>query len=243
MLNFDTSLDWIVFFIEILGVISFASSGAIVAIRKKADIIGILILTLIEVFGGGVLRDLIINKGAPHLFWDIEYFYLAGVAIIVSFIWFFIGYFNKSASFIEKHRHDMWIYVLDAVGVAIFCVAGCKTAYKGIDPKFSTFGSYVFIIFLGVVSGVCGGIFRDICIGEIPKAFKKHFYITPAVIGTLIYAILYVNGVNELFITLACSLLIIVLRTLAIIFKWNIPAAKAYNELVQEHEGIKEIKK
>lgn len=240
MLNFDTSLDWIVFAIEILGVISFASSGAIVAIRKKADIVGILILTLIEVFGGGVLRDLIINKGAPHLFWDTEYFYLAGVAIIVSFIWFFIGYFKKSAGFIEKHRHDMWIYILDAVGVAIFCVSGCKTAYKGIDPKFTEFARYVFIVFLGVVSGVCGGIFRDICIGEIPKAFKKHFYITPALIGTIIYAILYVHEVNELLITLLCASLIIVLRIFAIIYKWNMPAAKAYNELREEHEGIKE---
>lgn len=234
----NTPLDIILFVIEILGCVAFATAGAFKAIRKRADILGVIILTLIEVFGGGLLRDLIISQGVPHLFWDPEYLVFLGVSTTVTIIWFMVAYFRKSAPFIEKHRHDFWIYALDAVGIAVFCVAGVRVAYASLESFAITnvIGKYFYLIFLGVTTGVGGGMFRDIFVNEIPMVFKKHFYMTPCILGTTAFAIMYdLLPSKFLILSVSVSLLIIIgLRIIATIFKWNLPYAKGYNDSTDE---------
>ena len=236
LLHFDSNIDVILFIIQMIGCISFATSGAITALRKKVDILGVWILTLIGIFGGGLLRDLIINNGPPHIFWDSQYLILALAAIIISTIWFFIAYYKKTVFIIDIHAHDLWIYVIDALGTAIFCIYGVKEAYNAIPVDASLFGKYVFVISLGVISGVGGRMFRDVFIGEIPIIFKKHFYITPSIIGSTIYAILYSLNINDIFSICISIGSVVVLRSLASIYRWNLPSAKAYNMLLDEKE-------
>ena len=144
MLEFSSAFDLIIFIIEILGCISFATSGAIKAIRSKTDILGVWVLTLIETFGGGLIRDLIISEYPPLIFWNKEYHIMALVIIVVSLFWFIIGYNKKSASIIEKHRHDRWIYYIDAIGIAAFCVSGLKIASEHIPLSAGRIGSNIF---------------------------------------------------------------------------------------------------
>ena len=237
MITFTSPLDIILFIIEIVACVSFATSGAITALRKKADILGVIILTLIEVFGGGLLRDLILQKGAPHIFWDPEYFILAAVTMVIAIFWFILAYFKKSAKFVEKHRHDFWIYLLDAIGIGVFCIAGVKTSLAVMDPSYQMISKIIFLTSLGVITGVCGGMFRDVFVGEIPMVFKKKFYMTPCILGTFIY-VLYMllspdTSLEILFILLSLAV-IVGLRVLAVIFQWNLPVARGYNQMVEE---------
>ncbi len=236
MFDFKSSIDVVLYVIEILGVISFATSGAITAIRKKADILGVFILTLISIFGGGLLRDLIIGI-RPHIFYDQEYLFLALIGILVALAWFIVAYNKKTAPIIEKHRHDAWIFFLDAIGIGVFCVYGVQVAYNHLPTEnINIVGTYVYLTTLGVITGVCGGMFRDIFLGTIPMVFKKHFYMTPCIIGSLVYALLYTNKVNQFLAIFISVGLITALRTLATIYKWNLPSAKAYNELVENKD-------
>ena len=246
-MKFNSPIDIALFIIEIIGCISFATSGAFKAIRKKADVIGVVFLTLIEVFGGGLIRDLIISQNAPHIFWDPEYLILSAISVTLSLMWFIIAYVKKSAWFIEKHRHDYWIYVLDAVGIAVFCVCGCRIANASLATQTmikssNVLGTYSYVIALGVISGVGGGMFRDIFVNEIPMIFRKYFYIIPCIIGSAVFTIMD-KQLGEKFIILSVivGLVIIVgLRMFAIIFKWNLPPAKGYIEALKEDESNKE---
>lgn len=236
LLKFNSNIDVILYIIEVIGCISFSSSGAIKAIRKKTDILGVWILTLIEIFGGGLLRDLIISNGPPHIFWDEEYLSLALISLIITTIWFLIGYFKKTSVIIDTHRHDFWIYILDAIGMSVFVIYGVQIAYNNLPNDISFIGTYVYVITLGVISGVGGGMFRDLFVGEIPMVFKKHFYMTPCIIGALIYSLLYINNVNTILSIIIGICIITILRFFAIVYKWNLPSAKGYNLLVVERE-------
>ncbi|MGN1295124.1 MAG: trimeric intracellular cation channel family protein [Bacilli bacterium] len=232
MIHFDGPLSLGIFIVEILGCISFATSGAITAIRKKADYVGVIVLTLIEIFGGGLLRDLILNQGVPHIFYDPEYLFLALLSIIIASIWFIIAYFRRSAGIIDRHRHDKWIYIVDAIGVSVFCIAGCQFANNVIVEGITIEGKYTLCICSGVITGVCGGMCRDVFVGEIPMVFKKHFYMIPCLLGCLIYVVMAFNGCNDFIAMIVGVLTIITLRTLATIYKWNLPSAKGYDELI-----------
>ncbi len=238
-MGFTSTLDVIIYIIEIIGVVSFASSGAITAIRKKNDILGVWLSTSIAIFGGGLLRDLIISNGPPHIFWDLQYLVLLGISIFISSIWFIIASIKKTASFIEKHRHDFWIYGLDAIGIAVFCCTGLQVAYSNIPENITTFGRYFYLISLGVISGVGGGMFRDVFLGNIPMVFTKHFYMTPCILGTTIYALIY-KRCDDILSIVICTVIITTLRVLATIYKWNMPRANAYNELVNIEHDLKE---
>ncbi len=242
MISFKTPIDVVLFIAEIIACISFATSGAITALRKKTDLLGVWILTLIEVFGGGLLRDLILNKGAPHIFWDPEYLWLAALVIAISTVCFVLACLPKTAKYLEDHRHAFWIYALDAIGISVFSVAGAKTAFYALPEEIGAFETYVFCVCLGVITGVGGGMFRDVFVGEIPSVFKKHFYMMPCIIGTTIYAAFLINDWGDSYgivgVALSCAV-IITLRILATLFQWNLPRAKAFNTIMEEESKNK----
>lgn len=237
MITFSSPIEIILFVIEVIGCISFATSSAITALRKKADLLGVWILTLVSVFGGGLLRDLILHHDVPHIFWDPEYLWLALISLVISTVCFVLACIPKTAKGLEHHRHDFWIYAVDAIGVSVFCVAGAKLAYSALPSSIGVFETYLFCTSLGVITGVCGGMFRDVFLGEIPMVFKKKFYMMPCIIGTAIYVVFFLNHWGDSYGIIATGigcLVIIGLRILAIIFKWNMPVAKAFNTVVEE---------
>ena len=220
------------FLIEAIGTIAFASSGAMTAIRKRLDLLGIIILGETTAVGGGMLRDILLGRVPPSLFINPVYVIMAFVTVLILF---FIIRFNQqimTGPYIVAYEKIMNIF--DAVGLAAFTVTGIDTA------AMAGYGEYHFLsIFLGVLTGVGGGVLRDIMAGQTPYILKKHVYACASLAGAIFYV--YLSGAlgsNAAMVTGA--LLVIAIRLLATKYCWDLPKATAEtspNDLPLRHCG------
>lgn len=204
--------DMIIFAFEIVGVIAFAISGALVGIEKKMDILGISILGLLVACGGGVIRDLVLGITPPMTFRNPIY---ATIAILTSIaVFIYVTNVPKKAN---NKAKDKLMLIMDAIGLGIFTVMGINTAYTQ-EQDYSWF----LLIFVGVITGVGGGILRDIMAGDRPYVFVKHFYASASIIGAIVYVIIlpYLGTVTSMFVGTG---VIIVLRILAAKYRWSLP--------------------
>ncbi|MBQ7444340.1 MAG: trimeric intracellular cation channel family protein [Clostridia bacterium] len=200
--------------IELFGVAAFAISGALVAIEKKMDLFGVAILGFVTATGGGVLRDLILGITPPMTFRDPSF---AIVALVTSLI-MFIPWVRRIHGKAQKVR-DWMLLVVDSLGLGTFAVVGMGYA---IDAGY---GDNVFLlIFVGVVTSIGGGIFRDIMAGNRPYVFVKHFYATAALIGCIVFVLMRLWA-GEIVATIVGASVIFVLRILAAVFRWKLPVA------------------
>lgn len=207
------------FLIEAIGTIAFASSGAMTAIRKRLDLLGIIILGETTAVGVGMLRDILLGRVPPSLFINPVYVIMAFVTVLILF---FIIRFNQqimTGPYIVAYEKIMNIF--DAVGLAAFTVTGIDTA------AMAGYGEYHFLsIFLGVLTGVGGGVLRDIMAGQTPYILKKHVYACASLAGAIFYV--YLSGAlgsNAAMVTGA--LLVIAIRLLATKYCWDLPKATA----------------
>jgi uncharacterized membrane protein YeiH len=205
------------FFIEVIGTIAFASSGAMVAIKKQLDLLGVIVLGVTTAVGGGMLRDIIIGNVPPALFKDPIYVLLAFITVMLLFIIVRLNQKILDGRSIETYEKVMNIF--DAIGLGAFTVVGIDTAVL------SGYGDYHFlIIFLGVITGVGGGILRDIMAGQTPYVLRKHIYACASIVGAILYAWLlnYIDG-NIAMLIGACS--VVLIRLMATHFCWDLPTA------------------
>lgn len=193
--------------LEILGTIAFAISGAMVAAEKKMDILGVVILGVTTAIGGGIIRDLLLGTTPPTSLKNPLY---AFVAIAVSFL-VFLPTVRKKINI-----NNMILIVIDALGLGTFTVLGFETA-AGCSNVFLQ-------IFLGVLTGVGGGVLRDLFASEKPMIFVKHFYAAASLIGAVICAILYPKKKETAMILGIVT--IVIIRILAAKFKWHLPKVK-----------------
>lgn len=208
------------FFVEAIGTIAFASSGAMVAIKKQLDLLGVVVLGVTTAVGGGMLRDIIIGNVPPALFKDPVYVMLAFATVLLLFAVVRMNQRFLDSRSIETYEKVMNIF--DAIGLGAFTVVGIDTAVL------SGYGDYDFlVIFLGVITGVGGGILRDIMAGQTPYVLRKHIYACASIAGALLYAGLMdiING-NLAMLTGACT--VILIRLLATHFCWNLPTATGH---------------
>lgn len=163
-----TALDW-------LGVVVFAVTGALVASRKQMDIVGFALLGAATGIGGGTLRDLLL--GVP-VFWVQQPAYLLA-CVAASALVFFTAHIPQS-----RYRALLW---LDAVGLALFAVAGAeKAALAGAGG--------VVAVAMGVVTASFGGIIRDLLGGEMPVILSREIYVTAALCGAAAFVLLAMLG-------------------------------------------------
>ncbi|WP_331667128.1 trimeric intracellular cation channel family protein, partial [Lacrimispora sp.] len=205
------------FFIEVVGTIAFASSGAMVAIKKQLDLLGVIVLGVTTAVGGGMLRDIIIGNVPPALFKDPIYVLLAFITVMLLFIIVRLNQKILDGRSLETYEKVMNIF--DAIGLGAFTVVGIDTAVL------SGYGDYHFlIIFLGVITGVGGGILRDIMAGQTPYVLRKHIYACASIAGAILYAWLmnFMDG-NIAMLTGACS--VVLIRLMATRYCWNLPTA------------------
>lgn len=208
-------MDIALLILEIVGTIAFAVSGALVAIKAKNDIFGVILLGCITAFGGGIIRDIIIGKLPPSIF---SRSYMALIAVVVSIVVFVISYINrhKFTEFKKKIEHINNFF--DAVGLAAFSVMGTEVAFaNGLEDK-------IFLsITLGLLTGVGGGVIRDVLVNDIPYILKKHVYALVSIAGSGLYFVLrlYVN-IPIISITVPV-VTIVILRMLAAKYRWGLP--------------------
>lgn len=205
------------FVVEIIGTIAFASSGAMVAIRQQLDLLGVVVLGVTTAVGGGMLRDILLSNVPPNLFLNPVYVSTAFITVILLFCIVRMNQRILESRYIASYEKVMNIF--DAIGLAAFTVTGIDTA------MIAGYGDYRFLsVFLGVLTGVGGGVLRDIMAGQTPYILRKHVYACASLAGALCYVFLDdFIGNNAALITGAC--LIVLIRILATRYCWNLPSA------------------
>ena len=200
---------------ELFGTVSFAVSGALVAISCGLDLFGVLTVGTITAVGGGIIRDVIIGQIPPAIFQNPEILLLAIVTALVVFLIAFIN--SKRIDDIHKKIDGLNIF-FDAVGLAAFSVTGvevtCAAGYSGNE---------VLAITMGVITGVGGGVLRDVLVNEKPYILVKHIYAVASLLGSVIYYVVGIVFGYQLIGTLASVLITIAIRLLAAHFRWNLP--------------------
>ncbi len=205
------------FMVEMIGTVAFACSGAMVAIKKNLDLLGVIVLGVTTAVGGGMLRDLMIGINPPTLFVNPVYVMMAFLSVMVLFL--IVKYGRVSIEMMESLWYERVMNLMDAVGLGAFTVVGIDSAVN------AGFGEYRFLmIFLGVITGVGGGILRDIMAGVTPAVLKKHVYACASLAGALSYVGL-MNVLDNDWDMILSALLVVVIRVLARHYKWNLPRA------------------
>lgn len=227
--------------IEIIGVISFAVAGAIVAIDKETDIFGVVFLSLITCFGGGIIRDITIGKHPPVFFRELKYQVLLG-ACVALLVFTLASLFKKHYVKQEHIVLDINNYI-DALAIGIFSVSGVQTCLEFFGKDGGRAG-FLLCATLGMMSAVGGGMIRDLILRDIPFILRKRVYALAALIGASLYYVLVVeifpnNMIAEVISQVGCILLVVLIRILATKLKWNLPKAIKFSEL-REEEGTKE---
>lgn len=207
----------ILFMIEMVGTVAFAFSGALVAIERKLDLLGIIVLGELTAIGGGILRDLILGKTPPGTFRKPIY---AEVALLTCLLVFAAIRCNRELlTKAKKQAFDFIMNLCDAVGLGAFTVVGMNTAIT------AGFGDNVFLtVLMGVMTGVGGGLLRDICSLRVPVILSKHVYACASLLGALVYLLCYEQLPNG-FSMLAAMASVVLIRMLASKYKWNLPRA------------------
>ena len=208
-------------FIEILGVIAFSISGAMIAIRRKTDLFGVILLAIITAHGGGLTRDVIFSFSPPAIF-GLKWYIL--ICVIVAIIVFLFAR-KFSHTYLEnelriEHIND----IFDALGLGVFAVIGVKVA---IEHGHSN--DALICITCGLLTGICGGMLRDVLTNNTPFVLVKRIYAVAALLGASVYYVLYVYGsaihINETFAIIVGVAVTFIIRILAMTFKWNMPIA------------------
>lgn len=221
-------MDIFITIIQYVGAVSFTISATIYAIHKRTDIIGALVFSLLTCFGGGVIRDIAIGQLPPSILVNYSSYNLAIVSIVVCLVFYHLAFIKRVHTFIDKHEHNFLLEFTDALGLASFVVSGMEIAIANGKT------SFVVIVFAGCITGVGGGILRDICSAQIPSLFRKHIYLIPVIVASIFFALTY-NKIPEVISVIITVLIIITVRMLAFKFKWNLPKPKP-----QETEKTKE---
>ena len=210
-------LDTIFLILQCLGVFSFSITGTIIGIRKRTDFIGALFLALLTTFGGGVIRD-VVTGNLPRLFTERDYYIMAIVCVVTSLLCFHLAFIEPIGKFIGKHSHNFFLELADAIGLSLFCVLGVDATREMLGEGTIP----LILIFGGIITGVGGGILRDICSAQIPSIFRKDIYLIPAVLGSVLYTLTYPHWPHLLALSVSAAL-IMTIRLLAYFFHWNMP--------------------
>ena len=211
-------MDLLFYAAELIGTAAFALSGALLAIQKRLDLFGVLFLAVVTALGGGTIRDLLLGRTPPRMFYGPEYVLLAaGVALAI----FVLARISHGRITRMNHWMELCFEACDAVGLGIFSVMGTQAV------RTVGYGDQIFLsVVMGMTTGVGGGVLRDMMCGDIPFVLHKHIYAVAAIAGSLSFYLLRAAGTEAGLSTLAGVALTIILRLLARHFRWNLPKAE-----------------
>lgn len=193
----------ITFFMEMAGTVAFAASGAmVVGVERNMDIFGVSVLGVVTAVGGGMIRDIVLGIIPPNVFTNPVY---ALVATITSCVVFLVFYWKRQL--LEGHMrftYDRVMLVMDSIGLGIFTVVGVNTGIR------SGYMDNVSLAFLGTITGVGGGLMRDMMAGVPPYIFVKHIYACASIVGAVVcvYMNRFVGNVEAMMV--ACFVIILI---------------------------------
>lgn len=219
--------ETIIFIMELIGTVAFSISGALIAVRCCLDLFGVVLVGCITSVGGGIIRDLFLGKIPPSIFSNVIVLAVAATTSIAVFI---ISYFNAQKFEILEKRIESVNNFFDAVGLAAFSINGTEMAYSS-----NSSDKAVFAISMGLLTGIGGGIIRDILVDKTPYVLKKHIYALASILGSTLYYFIRTNGKEIVAIIVAMSIIIFI-RILAAKYHWKLPKihfnAKGSEEII-----------
>lgn len=199
---------------DIAGTAAFAISGILMGIKNKLDFFGLFVLGVFTACGGGLIRDVILNRGMPVLFTNTTY--MTTIVISTIFTCLLYKYITRISVFIQ---------IFDALGLGTFTVL---TAYQCILLNVPFTG----IIFISVLTGVGGGIIRDMLVNEVPLIFRGEIYALASIIGAFSFYILY-NRLDSVINIYLCILIVFAVRSISMYFNINLPVLKTDSKSIQ----------
>jgi uncharacterized membrane protein YeiH len=192
--------------LSLAGTFVFGLSGGLAAVRARLDLFGVVTLAAVVGLAGGITRDLLIGED-PAAFRDWIYLAVAGLAGVVSF-------FARPG--LEGRERE--IQILDAAGLALFCVTGATTALN--DDV-----AAVPAVVVGVITGVGGGLLRDVLLARVPMILHSDLYAVPAVIGATIATVAYEAGAEGPVFAILGAAVCFVIRLAGIRYELRVPIA------------------
>ena len=192
--------------LDLIGVFAFALSGGLVAVRKRLDLFGVLVLAGATGLGGGVLRDLLIGFIPPIGISDWRLVATALAAGLVTFV------YHPGVE-----RLGRLVKLLDAVGLAVFAVGGALLALArpGIPPLAA--------VIVGTITAVGGGALRDVLVGQVPEVLRRELYALPALLGSTTVVVAYEVGFISPFVVWGAAALVFGIRMVAVVLHLNAP--------------------
>jgi uncharacterized membrane protein YeiH len=191
---------------DLFGVAVFAISGALMAGRKSMDLFGVLVIAVITALGGGTLRDLILDNHPVAWIRNDAYILVAGLAALGTVLWVRL----------TRPIHETGLQVADAFGLAVFTVMGTQIALQYDTPVSAA-------VIMGVMTGVAGGVMRDVLCNEIPMIFQKEIYATACIAGSLVFIVLQRLEVTPWLATGLSMATVLLARLAAIRWRLGLP--------------------
>ena len=201
-----------IYILDLLGTATFAVTGALAAGRKRMDVFGVVVLGCVTAVGGGTLRDVIL--GNHPVFWISDNIYLLIAALAAGGTFLIVRY----------HKiHTKVLAYADAGGLAIFTIIGFR---HGLDVT----GSYIIAIVMGVMTGVVGGMIRDVLSGEIPLILRREIYASASLCGAALFALLHYFQVPGTWSVITAVLVILIIRIAALYWNVSLPLLRLNEE-------------
>lgn len=208
--------------LDLAGIFVFAVSGALLAVRKNFDVVGMALLASVTGLGGGLFRDLVIGAVPPAAFTDLGYLLTPLAATVLVF------FLHP-----QVERINRAVMVFDAAGLGLFCVTGTVKAHAyGLGLTAS--------VVMGLATAAGGGVLRDVLANEVPSLLRwdREVYAVPAVVGAAAVALLIRAGELNGVTSGAAAALAFVLRLLALRYNWRAPRAwHRRSRRTEESEG------
>ena len=205
-------MDIIWYMFDMIGTIAFAVSGALVGVARKMDIFGMAVLALATAIGGGIVRDVLLGYFPPNSLRNVVY---VTVVLAVTVIVFLI-YNSRYRKHAMGPRSRASYLLADALGLASFTVTGASAGFK-LYPELP-----IFIVLLGTITAVGGGIIRDMLAQRIPSVLKEDVYALPSIIGGIVYYLMVTSSWDSMAVYGAFTV-VLVIRLLAIKYNWSLP--------------------
>jgi uncharacterized membrane protein YeiH len=192
--------------IDILGTIAFAISGVSVAMNKRMDVFGLLIIAFVTSIGGGTVRDLLIGQTPVAWMTNMTYVYVILAATVFTII------FQNKINYLR-----MSLFLFDTIGIGLYTVVGVEKGLNaGLHP--------IICIALGTMTACFGGVIRDILCNEIPVIFRKEIYATACIAGGVVYFVLRKLPIDNNLIFIIAGATVITIRLIAVKFKISLPS-------------------
>lgn len=197
--------------LDLIGTFVFALSGAVAGVRQRLDIFGVLVLSFAAASAGGIMRDLLIGSAPPVAIRDWRYLAASLLAGLLVFIWF------PRSRRLSRTRNLVLIF--DAAGLGLFAVAGTQKALGyGLNP--------VMAALLGMLTGIGGGMLRDVLVSEIPNVLRADLYAVAALAGAVVVVIGYLLDAEPTGAAILGAAICFGLRLFALRRGWQLPVAR-----------------